>query len=132
MTEAEAVVEDSEDEAGERATPKKTGMWQKLDLMGGGSSSAKRPGGEDDDFGKEISDKDPLLVAIEDYPAEKVSSKFVHGQGPNVKKLKKKVDVRAAPTNFFIDQVLGDNIKVELERIRRDMELSNPGDQTFT
>lgn len=108
--EAEPPAEDSDDdgdvqETDQRFTPKKS-VWQKFDLRGGGGASSKRVEvDESDEFGREISDKDPLLSAIEDYPAEKVRSGFIHGQGPNVKKLKKKVDVRAAPTNFFIDQV---------------------------
>ncbi|CAM6055720.1 unnamed protein product, partial [Sphagnum tenellum] len=54
-----------------------------------------------------------------------------NGQGPDTVKLKKKVDTRGPPTNFFIDKVLGDNIKAELTRIRAEMSESSPG-QTFT
>ncbi|BBN19653.1 hypothetical protein MPTK1_8g12480 [Marchantia polymorpha subsp. ruderalis] len=120
---------DSDDE--KERTPRKTSVWKKLDLLRP-ASSKKQQEDDDDDFGKEISDKDPLLKAIDNYPSDKIKGGYIHGQGPDIKKLKKKVAVRAAPTNFFIDQVLGDNIKTELARIRAELARTNPVEQAFT
>ncbi|KAL2607702.1 hypothetical protein R1flu_026275 [Riccia fluitans] len=121
--------EDSDDEAAKM--PKKTSVWRKFDLLRPASNKSRNDD-EDDDFGKGISDKDPLLKAIDSYGAENIKENCIHGQGPNTKKLKKKLAVRAAPTNFFIDNVLGDNIKTELARIRSEMARSNPVEQAFT
>lgn len=55
-----------------------------------------------------------------------------NGQGPpDIVKYKKKVNAKGSPTNFFIDKVVGDNIKTELTRIRTEMSETSPG-QTFT
>ncbi|KAG6541149.1 hypothetical protein Mapa_017446 [Marchantia paleacea] len=121
---------DSDDER--ERTSKKTSVWKKLDLLRPGSKKQQQDDKDDDDFGKEISDKDPLLKAIDNYPSDKIKGGYIHGQGPDIKKLKKKVAVRGAPTNFFIDQVLGDNIKTELARIRAELARTNPVEQAFT
>ncbi|CAM6059503.1 unnamed protein product [Sphagnum tenellum] len=55
-----------------------------------------------------------------------------NGQGPpDIVKYKKKVNAKGSPTNFFIDKVVGDNIKTELTQIRTEMSETSPG-QTFT
>lgn len=53
------------------------------------------------------------------------------GEGPNTKKIKKKLHSNGAATDFFIDKVLGENIKNELSRIRAEMNTTNPN-PTFT
>lgn len=57
------------------------------------------------------------------------------GEGPNTKKIKKKLHSNGAATDFFIDKVpekvLGENIKNELSRIRAEMNTTNPS-STFT
>ncbi|KAL3675321.1 hypothetical protein R1sor_025269 [Riccia sorocarpa] len=123
--------DDDEAEAEKEKVPKKASVWSKFDLL---KTVSKKPQNEDedDDFGKEISDKDPLLKAIDNYGAENIREGYIHGPGPNMKKLKKKVAVRSSPANFFIDNVLGDNIKTELARIRSEMARSNPVEQAFT
>eukprot|EP01018_Ginkgo_biloba_P039968 Gb_19810 [translate_table: standard] len=48
-----------------------------------------------------------------------------HGGGPNTKKIKKKIHSNGAATDFFIDKVLGENIKNELSRIRAELSTTN-------
>ncbi|KAJ7519304.1 hypothetical protein O6H91_20G035100 [Diphasiastrum complanatum] len=54
------------------------------------------------------------------------SKNVQNGQGPDTVKLKKKVHAKGAATDFFIDKVLGENIKRELERIRQEMRSPAP------
>ncbi|KAG6539961.1 hypothetical protein Mapa_018662 [Marchantia paleacea] len=136
---------DSDDER--ERTPRKTSVWKKLDLLRP-VSNKKQQEDDDDDFGKEISDKDPLLKAIDNYPSDKIKGGYIHGQGPDIKKLKKKVAVRAAPTNFFIDQLSSSSygkvvtrgiprrcwatISRLNSRIRAELARTNPVEQAFT
>ncbi|KAH9297202.1 hypothetical protein KI387_028884 [Taxus chinensis] len=48
------------------------------------------------------------------------------GQGPNTKKIKRKIHSDGAATDFFIDKVLSENIKIELSRILAEMGTTNP------
>ncbi|XVE71569.1 hypothetical protein DITRI_Ditri10aG0161700 [Diplodiscus trichospermus] len=48
------------------------------------------------------------------------------GEGPDTKQIKKKLHANGAPSDFFIDKVLGDNIKKELSRIQTELSTTNP------
>ncbi|XP_020100598.1 uncharacterized protein LOC109718668 [Ananas comosus] len=48
------------------------------------------------------------------------------GEGPDTKRLKKKIHSDGSNSDFFIDKVLGDNIKKELSRIQSELSATNP------
>ncbi|XP_068648509.1 uncharacterized protein [Aristolochia californica] len=48
------------------------------------------------------------------------------GEGPNTKLIKKKILSDGSASDFFIDKVLGDNIKKELSRIQGELSAGNP------
>ncbi|CAL5198728.1 unnamed protein product [Lathyrus oleraceus] len=48
------------------------------------------------------------------------------GDGPDTKLIKKKLHSDGAPSDFFIDKVLGNNIKKELSRIQTELSSTNP------
>ncbi|KAH9654598.1 hypothetical protein KPL70_027790 [Citrus sinensis] len=48
------------------------------------------------------------------------------GEGPNTREIKKKLHSNGSPSDFFIDKVLGDNIKKELSRIQSELCTTNP------
>ncbi|KAL0315456.1 UNVERIFIED_CONTAM: hypothetical protein Sradi_5423800 [Sesamum radiatum] len=48
------------------------------------------------------------------------------GEGPDTKQIKRKLHPNGAPTDFFVDKVLGDNIKKELSRIRTELVAKDP------
>ncbi|KAJ1385889.1 hypothetical protein SESBI_41293 [Sesbania bispinosa] len=48
------------------------------------------------------------------------------GEGPDTKLIKKKLHSDGAPSDFFIDKVLGDKIKKELTRIQTELSSTNP------
>ncbi|EXB87681.1 hypothetical protein L484_006425 [Morus notabilis] len=48
------------------------------------------------------------------------------GEGPDTKLIKKKLHKDGAPSDFFIDKVLGDKIKKELSRIQSELCTTNP------
>ncbi|XP_068652449.1 uncharacterized protein [Aristolochia californica] len=48
------------------------------------------------------------------------------GEGPNTKLVKKKILSDGFGSDFFIDKVLGDNIKEELSRIQGELSAGNP------
>lgn len=48
------------------------------------------------------------------------------GEGPNTREIKKKLHSNGSPSDFFIDKVLGDNIKKELSRIQSELSTTNP------
>ncbi|XP_031284825.1 uncharacterized protein LOC116143519 isoform X2 [Pistacia vera] len=48
------------------------------------------------------------------------------GEGPNTRDIKKKLHANGAPSDFFIDKVLGDKIKKELSRIQSELCTTNP------
>ncbi|XP_078443533.1 uncharacterized protein LOC144712965 isoform X2 [Wolffia australiana] len=45
---------------------------------------------------------------------------------PDTKRMKKKLHPDGAPSDFFIDKVLGENIKKELSRIQSELHATNP------
>lgn len=48
------------------------------------------------------------------------------GEGPNTKLIKKKIHSDGSASDFFIDKVLGENIKTELLRIQMELSTTNP------
>ncbi|KAL3824562.1 hypothetical protein ACJIZ3_020591 [Penstemon smallii] len=49
------------------------------------------------------------------------------GEGPDTKQMKRKLHPNGAPTDFFVDKVLGDNnIKKELSSIQTELSAKNP------
>ncbi|WJX95954.1 hypothetical protein P8452_77216 [Trifolium repens] len=48
------------------------------------------------------------------------------GDGPDTKLIKKKLHSDGSPSDFFIDKVLGNNIKKELSRIQTELSSTNP------
>ncbi|CAL1358952.1 unnamed protein product [Linum trigynum] len=48
------------------------------------------------------------------------------GEGPNTKQIKRKLHSNGTPSDFFIDKVLGNNIKKELSRIQTELSTTNP------
>ncbi|XVF34494.1 hypothetical protein REPUB_Repub18cG0063500 [Reevesia pubescens] len=48
------------------------------------------------------------------------------GEGPDTKQIKQKWHANGAPSDFFIDKVLGDKIKKELSRIQTELSTTNP------
>lgn len=48
------------------------------------------------------------------------------GEGPDTKRIKKKIHSNGASSDFFIDKVLGDNIKKELSRIQTELSATHP------
>ncbi|KAK8597910.1 hypothetical protein V6N13_095304 [Hibiscus sabdariffa] len=48
------------------------------------------------------------------------------GEGPDTKQIKRKLLADGAPSDFFIDKVLGDKIKKELSRIQAELSSTNP------
>ncbi|KAK4431809.1 hypothetical protein Salat_0943000 [Sesamum alatum] len=48
------------------------------------------------------------------------------GEGPDTKQIKRKLHPNGAPTDFFVDKVLGENIKKELSRIRTELFAKDP------
>ncbi|KAE8735428.1 hypothetical protein F3Y22_tig00000340pilonHSYRG00376 [Hibiscus syriacus] len=48
------------------------------------------------------------------------------GEGPDTKQIKRKLLADGAPSDFFIDKVLGDKIKKELSRIQAELSTTNP------
>ncbi|KAL2502554.1 uncharacterized protein Fot_36402 [Forsythia ovata] len=47
-------------------------------------------------------------------------------EGPDTKQMKRKLHPDGAPTDFFVDKVLGENIKKELSRIQTELGAKNP------
>lgn len=47
------------------------------------------------------------------------------GEGPDTKQIKRKLHPNGAPSDFFVDKVLGDNIKQELSRIQTELGAKN-------
>ncbi|CAI9783099.1 unnamed protein product [Fraxinus pennsylvanica] len=47
-------------------------------------------------------------------------------EGPDTKQIKRKLHPDGAPTDFFVDKVLGENIKKELSRIQTELGAKNP------
>ncbi|PIN08650.1 hypothetical protein CDL12_18778 [Handroanthus impetiginosus] len=60
----------------------------------------------------------------EDYPGKLVANPL--GEGPDTKQIKRKLHPNGAPTDFFVDKVLGENIKKELFRIQAELTAKNP------
>ena len=48
------------------------------------------------------------------------------GEGPDTKRIKKKLHFDGSSSDFFIDKVLGDNIKKELSRIQSELSATHP------
>ncbi|CAI0542593.1 unnamed protein product [Linum tenue] len=48
------------------------------------------------------------------------------GEGPDTKQIKRKLHSDGTPSDFFIDKVLGNNIKKELFRIQTELSTTNP------
>ncbi|KAK9098439.1 hypothetical protein Syun_025484 [Stephania yunnanensis] len=48
------------------------------------------------------------------------------GEGPDTRLIKKKLHSDGSASDFFIDKVLGDNIKKELSRIQEELNTTNP------
>ncbi|KAL0345524.1 UNVERIFIED_CONTAM: hypothetical protein Sradi_4383700 [Sesamum radiatum] len=48
------------------------------------------------------------------------------GEGPDTKQIKRKLHPNGAPADFFVDKVLGENIKKELSRIRTELVAKDP------
>ncbi|CAN1290347.1 hypothetical protein LINPERPRIM_LOCUS20647 [Linum perenne] len=48
------------------------------------------------------------------------------GEGPDTKQIKRKLHSNGTPSDFFIDKVLGNNIKKELSRIQAELSTTNP------
>ncbi|KAK9130527.1 hypothetical protein Sjap_011014 [Stephania japonica] len=48
------------------------------------------------------------------------------GEGPDTRLIKKKIHSDGSASDFFIDKVLGDNIKKELSRIQEELSTTNP------
>ncbi|KAJ4958403.1 hypothetical protein NE237_025514 [Protea cynaroides] len=48
------------------------------------------------------------------------------GEGPDTKLIKKKIHTDGSASDFFIDKVLGENIKKELSRIQEELCATNP------
>lgn len=48
------------------------------------------------------------------------------GEGPDTKQIKRKLHSDGSSSDFFIDKVLGDNIKKELSRIQTELNTTNP------
>ncbi|KAH7546262.1 uncharacterized protein LOC107427520 [Ziziphus jujuba] len=48
------------------------------------------------------------------------------GEGPDTKRIKRKLHKDGSPSDFFIDKVLGDKIKKELSRIQTELCTTNP------
>ncbi|XVE98473.1 hypothetical protein REPUB_Repub03eG0109400 [Reevesia pubescens] len=48
------------------------------------------------------------------------------GEGPDTKQIKRKLHANGAPSDFFIDKVLGDKIKEQLSRIQTELSTTNP------
>ncbi|CAN0838593.1 hypothetical protein LINGRAHAP2_LOCUS2237 [Linum grandiflorum] len=48
------------------------------------------------------------------------------GEGPDTKQIKRKLHSNGTPSDFFIDKVLGNNIKKELSRIQTQLSTTNP------
>ncbi|KAM3270100.1 hypothetical protein P3S67_030006 [Capsicum chacoense] len=47
------------------------------------------------------------------------------GEGPDTKQIKRKLHPNGAPSDFFVDKVLGDSIKKELSRIQTELGAKN-------
>ncbi|GMI97623.1 hypothetical protein HRI_003431600 [Hibiscus trionum] len=48
------------------------------------------------------------------------------GEGPDTKQIKRKLLANGAPSDFFIDKVVGNKIKMELSRIQAELCTTNP------
>ncbi|KAL8037424.1 hypothetical protein ABFX02_11G038800 [Erythranthe guttata] len=48
------------------------------------------------------------------------------GEGPDTKQIKRKLHPNGAPTDFFVDKVLGERIKEELSRIQTELGAKSP------
>ncbi|GLJ43260.1 hypothetical protein SUGI_0898210 [Cryptomeria japonica] len=78
---------------------------------------------------KNEEDTDHLPLNVEMSEESLSPSKLILrpiGQGPNTKKIKRKIHSDGAATDFFVDKVLGENIKMELSRILAEMGTTNP------
>lgn len=51
------------------------------------------------------------------------------GEGPDTKQIKRKLHSNGAPSDFFVDKVLGEKIKKELLRIQTELNAKNPNVQ---
>ncbi|KAI8565681.1 hypothetical protein RHMOL_Rhmol03G0279600 [Rhododendron molle] len=51
------------------------------------------------------------------------------GEGPDTKQIKRKLHSNGAPSDFFVDKVLGQKIKKELSRIQTELNAKNPNIQ---
>ncbi|XP_073043244.1 uncharacterized protein [Primulina eburnea] len=58
------------------------------------------------------------------YTEQLVANPFA--EEPDTKKTKRKLHPNGAPTDFFIDKVLGENVKKELTRIQEELGAKNP------
>ncbi|XP_058759630.1 uncharacterized protein LOC131632929 [Vicia villosa] len=61
-----------------------------------------------------------------DSEAFSASSQSFARDGPDTKLIKKKLHSDGSPSDFFIDKVLGNNIKKELSRIQTELSSTNP------
>ncbi|CAA7408049.1 unnamed protein product [Spirodela intermedia] len=59
-------------------------------------------------------------------PGERSDDAASLGEGPDTKRIKKKIHSDGAASDFFIDKVLGENIKKELSRIQSELHTTNP------
>ncbi|KAK6151655.1 hypothetical protein DH2020_014290 [Rehmannia glutinosa] len=74
-------------------------------------------------------EKSTSLSINEKLDGESCGVKLVEnpvGEGPDTKQIKRKLHPNGAPTDFFVDKVLGEKIKKELFRIQTELGAKNP------
>ncbi|KAI4380076.1 hypothetical protein MLD38_006304 [Melastoma candidum] len=70
------------------------------------------------------SDKGTAPFSLSDGSCREAYSSI--GEGPDIKQIKMKLRPDGAPSDFFVDKVLGQNIKKELSRIQTELCNKNP------
>ncbi|XP_031480250.1 uncharacterized protein LOC116250624 [Nymphaea colorata] len=88
-------------------------MWRKRGLEDDSTTPYLPPGERSDD-----------IVSTGTGPCALASKPI--GEGPDTKLIKKKIHSDGSASDFFIDKVLGENIKKELSRIQSELCTKNP------
>ncbi|KAL5698426.1 hypothetical protein ACHQM5_029462 [Ranunculus cassubicifolius] len=110
-----------------------TGGENHLDVEEKGAKSAKKQWGFDGfkKWKKNESENEAAPLPLGDRSDDMSSTNPYHlvdspiGEGPDTKQIKQKIHSDGASSDFFIDKVLGDNIKKELSRIQDELCTKN-------
>ncbi|KAI3446823.1 hypothetical protein Pfo_003488 [Paulownia fortunei] len=128
----------------EKQSLSEKGKKKPFRTLGGGNDSGPDPGEKEkvksgkkawvfDGFKKwkknDSEDETASLSLDEKWDGASYAGKLVAnpvGEGPDTKQIKRKLHPNGAPTDFFVDKVLGEKIKKELSKIQTELGAKNP------